>query len=77
MTARKFTNKNLSNQAKKEVSLVTQLLAYLAETTCFLFLGFSVASQNWRQFFSDSVGWALLLCFIGRALNVYPLLFLV
>ena len=54
-----------------------RLLATLAETLCFLFLGFSVALQQFKYFFTDAVAWALLLCFIGRALNVYPMLFLV
>ena len=77
MSARKFTNKNLSSSIRKHASFTFQLLSYLSETTCFLFLGFSVVIQDSKYFLPKTIFWTLLMCFIGRAFNVYPLLFMV
>lgn len=77
ITARKFTNKNLTHVIRKHASFTFQLLAYLAETTCFLFLGFSAVIQDSKYFLPTTIFSALLLCLIGRAFNVYPLLNLV
>lgn len=77
ITARKFTNKNISIQNKQEASVVFRLLSFLCENSCFLFLGFSVTSQKLEYLLPPILGYALLFCFVGRALNVYPILIFV
>ena len=77
IASRRYINKNLSSDARKTASFVFQLMAYLAETSCFCLLGLSVFSQSIAFFKFDIIFWTLLLILIGRAAHVYPLLSLV
>ena len=77
IASRRYINKNLSSDARKTASFVFQLMAYLAETSCFCLLGLSVFSQSIAFFKSDIIFWTLLLILVGRAAHVYPLLSLV
>lgn len=77
IASRRYINKNLSSDARKTASFVFQLMAYLAETSCFCLLGLSVFSQSIAYFRFDIIFWTLLLILIGRAAHVYPLLSLV
>ena len=77
IASRRYINKNLSSDARKTASFIFQLMAYLAETSCFCLLGLSVFSQSIAFFKSDIIFWTLLLILLGRAAHVYPLLSLV
>ena len=39
IASRRYINKNLSSEARRNASFVFQLMAYLAETSCFCLLG--------------------------------------
>ena len=75
ITANRYVLPNLSAITKVNADMVFRLGAHLAETAIFLELGLSVFGMvgywNW-QF----IGWSVMACLVGRALNVYPLSFL-
>jgi sodium/hydrogen exchanger 8 len=77
IAARRYVNKNLSVEARKHASFVFQLIALLAETSVFCLLGVSVLLQSVAYFKYDIILWTLALCYIGRAVHVYPLLSMV
>jgi sodium/hydrogen exchanger 8 len=70
--ARRYATVNLSEGTEEHVDMIFRLSAHIAETSIFLELGLSVfgmgATFKWKF-----VGWAILACLIGRALNIYPL----
>ncbi len=72
ISARRYASENLSDGTEENVDILFRLAAHIAETSIFLELGLSVfgltASLKWKF-----VGWSILACLIGRALNVYPL----
>lgn len=75
ISARRYATANLSESTEEHVNTLFHLAAHIAETSIFLELGLSVfglgASIKWIF-----VGWAILACLIGRALNIYPLRFI-
>eukprot|EP01041_Mallomonas_annulata_P006584 gene6584-13318_t len=75
IASRRYINKNIPSDARYMASFVFELMAYLCETTVFLSLGMSVIDKENASSFSPSfIGWSVLLCLLGRALHVYPLL---
>jgi len=72
ISARRYASGNLSDGTEENVDILFRLAAHIAETSIFLELGLSVfgltASLRWKF-----VGWSILACLIGRALNIYPL----
>ena len=70
--ARRYATVNLSDSTEENVDILFRFIAHIAETSIFLELGLSVfglgASMKWKF-----VGWAILACLIGRAVNIYPL----
>lgn len=77
IAARRYVNKNISSASKRHASFVFQLIAYLAETSCFALLGLSMASQSFDTALSGFIVWTVLLCWFARAVQVYPLLTIV
>jgi NhaP-type Na+/H+ or K+/H+ antiporter len=75
ITANRYVVPNLSPITKVNADMLFRLLSHLAETSIFLELGLSVFGLigNWNWSF---IGWSLLACLVGRALNVYPIAFL-
>ena len=75
ITANRYVVPNLSNITKVNADMIFRLGAHLAETSIFLELGLSVFGMigHWNWSF---IGWSVLACLIGRALNVYPLSFI-
>jgi len=75
VAANRYIVPNLSAITKVNSDMVFRLGAHIAETAIFLELGLSVFGMvgYWNWTF---IGWALLACLIGRALNVYPLAFI-
>ena len=77
IASRRYINKNLPSNSRQNASFVFQLLAYLAETSCFCLLGLSVFSQSFQYFRFDMIFVTLTLLVVSRAMHVYPLLSLV
>ena len=77
IASRRYINKNISRDAVKMSSFVFKLLANVSETACFTFLGLSVFSLPKASFKLGFIGITLFLCYIARAVHVYPLLSLV
>jgi NhaP-type Na+/H+ or K+/H+ antiporter len=75
ITANRYVVPNLSAITKVNADMVFRLGAHLSETAIFLELGLSVFGMvgywNW-----SFIGFSVLACLVGRALNVYPLSFL-
>jgi NhaP-type Na+/H+ or K+/H+ antiporter len=72
-----YINTYLPSGAKKSASFVFQLIAYLAETSCFCLLGISIFAQSFEYFRFDLIFTTLILLVVSRAMHVYPLLSLV
>ena len=75
MTARSYVVPNLSPTTAHNANTLFRLAAHLAETSIFLELGLSVFGMK-GSVYGVFIGWSLLACLIGRALNVYPLVYL-
>mmetsp|Transcript_1287 Transcript_1287/g.1359 ORF Transcript_1287/g.1359 Transcript_1287/m.1359 type:complete len:687 (-) Transcript_1287:156-2216(-) len=75
VAANRYIVPNLSAITKVNADMVFRLGAHLAETAIFLELGLSVFGMvgYWNWVF---IGWAILACLIGRALNIYPIAFI-
>lgn len=77
ITARRYVVPNLSESTKTSADILFRLAAHLAETSIFLELGLSVfALAGGGHFVWRFILWSLLACLVGRALNVYPIVFL-
>ncbi|EKU22377.1 monovalent cation:proton antiporter1 family [Nannochloropsis gaditana CCMP526] len=77
MFSRHYTHRNLSVKGQALAFFIFSLLAVLSETAVFLELGLSVFSGEKEYFHPLLIIWTLLLILIGRALNIYPISFLV
>ena len=67
---------NNPGKVTRQIFLPTvELIASLCETYVFILLGLGVFLMK-RAFNWPLIGWSLLACLLGRALNVYPLAFL-
>lgn len=75
MMARTYVIPNLSNETAENSEQIFRLFALLAESSIFLELGLSVFGMR-GSFNGTFICWAIFACFIGRALNVYPIAFL-
>lgn len=74
ITSNRYVIPNLSPMTRLNADMVCRLLAHLAETSIFLELGLSVYGLvgHWNWAF---IGWSIVACLVGRALNIYPLAF--
>jgi len=75
ISSRRYALYNLSEMTEETVDHLFRLVAHLAETAIFLELGlcvFPVCLKYSRHHWIFAL-WAVLCCWIGRALNVYPL----
>jgi sodium/hydrogen exchanger 8 len=77
IAARRFINKNLNSSTRKFASDVFHLMSSISETSCFCLLGLSVFSFSIDEFNWSLIGWVIVLCLLGRAASVYPILFIV
>lgn len=77
LAAKQYAEPNLSNETAKDADLFFRVTAHLAETAIFLELGLSVFDIiSLKNFHAGFIGMALIACFVGRFLNIYPLTFL-
>lgn len=78
ITARRYISHNIPPEAQRACAFVFELMAYLAETGVFLYLGLDVFARKITVGYEVRlIFWAMLLCHIGRAATTYPGLFLV
>eukprot|EP00698_Gefionella_okellyi_P013799 TRINITY_DN379_c0_g1_i1.p1 TRINITY_DN379_c0_g1~~TRINITY_DN379_c0_g1_i1.p1 ORF type:complete len:637 (+),score=130.78 TRINITY_DN379_c0_g1_i1:205-1911(+) len=66
---------NLSVESKVTTRQGVKVLAQIADTTVFVFLGMALLGQELSSFEWPLIGWTLLLAVIARALNVFPIAF--
>lgn len=74
-TARSYVVPNLSPTTAHNANNLFRLASHLAETSIFLELGLSVFGMK-ASIYMAFIGWAILACLVGRALHVYPLVYL-
>ena len=74
IASNRYVIPNLSSITRVNADMVCRLLAHLSETAIFLELGLSVygLKGHWNWSF---IGWGLFACIMGRALNIYPIVF--
>ncbi|KAI8033672.1 sodium/hydrogen exchanger 8 [Drosophila gunungcola] len=71
-----YTHFNLSTVTQITMQQTMRTLAFIAETCVFAYLGLAIFSFK-HQVELSFVIWAIILCLIGRACNIFPLAFLV
>ncbi|XP_067928319.1 sodium/hydrogen exchanger 8-like [Watersipora subatra] len=69
-----YTHRNLSPITQITVQQTFRTVAFMAETCVFAYLGMSIFSMG-HHIEVAFVLWAIVLCLVGRALNIYPLAF--
>ena len=74
IASRKYVAKNCCIEIKTFSSFVFHLVSFISETTCFALLGLSIASIHRSSYKIGFIVASLLLCYLGRLLNVYPIL---
>lgn len=74
MAARAYVMPNVSEETAQNANTLFRLTAHLAETSIFLELGLSVFGMT-GSCYAAFVLWSLVACLVGRALNVYPLVY--
>ena len=75
ISVRRYTKKNISLSAHLGSSFLFQLLSSIAEVSCFLLVGLNVVSvAALSSLHGRLILCTLVLCLVGRALSVYPLL---
>lgn len=67
-----YTHFNLSPVTQITMQQTMRTLAFIAETCVFAYLGLAIFSSPHRIEMALIV-WSLLLCLVGRALNIFPL----
>jgi sodium/hydrogen exchanger 8 len=73
ITARRYISHNIPPEAQRACAFVFELMAYLAETGVFLYLGLDVFSRRiTRGYEVRFIFWSLLLCLVSRAVVTYP-----
>ncbi|XP_020799145.1 sodium/hydrogen exchanger 8 [Drosophila serrata] len=71
-----YTHFNLSTVTQITMQQTMRTLAFIAETCVFAYLGLAIFSFK-HQVELSFVIWAIVLCLIGRACNIFPLAYLV
>lgn len=75
ITTRRYVSQNIPAEAKRAAAFVFELLAFMAETSVFLFLGLSVfSSAASGGYNAGTIIFTWIFCQMGRAMHVYPLL---
>lgn len=64
-----------SSNFQMSVQQIFRTLAFMAETIVFAYLGLAIFSFKHRTE-PALIGWVLVLCLVGRAVNIFPLSFL-
>uniref|UniRef100_A0A0R3RQ63 Sodium/hydrogen exchanger n=1 Tax=Elaeophora elaphi TaxID=1147741 RepID=A0A0R3RQ63_9BILA len=75
ITMSQYTHFNISPITQITMQQTFRTLAFVAETCTFAYLGLALFTIK-LQFQPMFVSWSILLCFVGRAFNVFPLAYL-
>ncbi|VIO96735.1 Uncharacterized protein BM_BM6313 [Brugia malayi] len=75
ITMSQYTHFNISPITQITMQQTFRTLAFVAETCTFAYLGLALFTIK-LQFEPMFVSWSILLCFVGRAFNVFPLAYL-
>ncbi|XP_065184878.1 sodium/hydrogen exchanger 8-like isoform X2 [Sycon ciliatum] len=67
-----YTHFNLSPVCQVNVQQAFRSIAFMAETCVFAYLGMAIFSFK-HTFHAPLIIWIIFLCFVGRALNIFPL----
>jgi len=67
-----YTTPNLSKETREAVQAASKTFAFLSETSVFIFMGMALFTFK-LQFDWKLIGFVVLFCIIGRAMNVFPL----
>ena len=79
LSTKSYVIPNISHETKHNCDTIFELIAHLAEICIFLELGlstFAVCLKDGSSVQGTFILWSLMACLIGRALNVYPLVFI-
>jgi len=77
IAAKRYAEPNLSAMTAQNADTIFRLTAHLTETIIFLELGMSVFGLvGVGAFHPGFIGWSLIACLIGRAVNIYPITFI-
>jgi sodium/hydrogen exchanger 8 len=68
-----YTSPNLSLTTQASVTNGARALAFCCESLTFLYMGMALFSFSMTHWSFSLIAWTILLCVIGRALNIYPL----
>uniref|UniRef100_A0A183EIL7 Sodium/hydrogen exchanger n=1 Tax=Gongylonema pulchrum TaxID=637853 RepID=A0A183EIL7_9BILA len=74
ITMSQYTHFNISPITQITMQQTFRTIAFVAETCTFAYLGLALFTFK-LEFRPMFIVWSILLCFIGRALNVFPLAF--
>mmetsp|Transcript_23901 Transcript_23901/g.24496 ORF Transcript_23901/g.24496 Transcript_23901/m.24496 type:complete len:590 (-) Transcript_23901:340-2109(-) len=75
ITARRYSAQNMPPGAKRAAAFVFEILAYLSETSVFLYIGLNVFSKASSSSYQGGfIIWTLFFIIVGRACHVYPLM---
>ena len=77
ITAKRYAEPNLSDQTQENADSLFRVLAHLAESAIFLELGLSLFGIPRGITHAGFIFVAFVACLIGRALNIYPLSFVI
>jgi len=67
-----YTYYNLSKHSQSFTRQLFKMLGYTSETLVFAYLGLAIATVDFK-YDASLILWSLLLCLVGRFLNIYPL----
>ncbi len=68
-----YTSPNLSLTTQASVTNGARALAFCCESLTFLYMGMALFSFSMTHWSPTLILWTILLCVIGRAINIYPL----
>ncbi|XP_028409915.1 sodium/hydrogen exchanger 8-like [Dendronephthya gigantea] len=67
-----YTHFNLSPQTQVTVQQIFRTMSFMTETCIFAYLGMAIFSLK-HNFKPAFVAWSIVLCLLGRAVNIFPL----
>eukprot|EP01135_Chromosphaera_perkinsii_P002324 Nk52_evm110s221 gene=Nk52_evmTU110s221 len=71
-----YSHFNLSPTSQITTQQTFRMMAYLSETCVFIYIGLAIFTYE-LNFEASFIFWSIMLCLIGRALNIFPLSFIV
>jgi len=72
-----YTRCHLSETTKQGVNTLTRMLAVIIESWIFVYLGMAVFLESGQKYEGSFIFCTLILCFLGRAVSILPLTWLI